>query len=42
LDKELLDMYSQNAKLSAMANHFGRKQGAIISRLKKLVDPDLE
>ncbi|WP_139256479.1 UvrD-helicase domain-containing protein [Flavisolibacter ginsengisoli] len=42
LDKELLEMYNQNAKLTAMATHFGRKQGAIISRLKKLVDPDFE
>jgi F-box protein 18 (helicase) len=36
LDKELKELYDDNASVSRMAEHFGRTKGAILSRLKKL------
>lgn len=36
LDEELKTLYDSDNPISAIANHFGRTKGAIISRLKKL------
>lgn len=41
-DAELKKMYYKGTRLAAIAEHFGRNQGAILSRLKKLGCVELE
>ncbi|MDB5224845.1 MAG: putative helicase [Candidatus Adlerbacteria bacterium] len=40
-DAQLLDMYQEGAKVAAMMEAFGRKRGAITSRLEKLTGDEI-